>query len=525
MRTAEVPSSIGSHRRWSNRHTPGSRSGWFWAGTAASTVLLAALAFVHLARNPMWHDEVFTAFVATRPTSLLLTILAKREGNMPLYYLLMHVWAQGGTEAGWLRVPSALAAVATVPVTALVARRVFDDRVAVLAGLLLAVNAFVLDFAREARTYPLAMLLAATTTLLLLKAVESRSRRAWAAFGLVGLLAIGAQPLAATLVLIAQTVSLALLPRARLQWRLAAAVFGGLFVVSAVLALYISRVQSTSTDFIEPTTFGSLTHFVQLLTGSPPLAVVYAGLGLVAVAAAARLGLRPSLALWQRGLVFSWLLVPPVVLLLASELRPLWRSRYLVPITPALVILIAFAVLRLRPKVLQAGVLAVALALSALSVRERLQEEAVEDLPAGAELLLEASQPTDAVVYSGAATRTPFLWVLEQQADGRPLPRDIALAPGGTTSEVRDLFAEEVAASTLATRLASCDRVWVISLPASLWHPTPEPMQAVQRSTFWRQEFDEVAQHGFGGLRMELYEQRAGPRRPDRCGQPTAPAR
>ncbi|MDP9466579.1 MAG: glycosyltransferase family 39 protein, partial [Actinomycetota bacterium] len=165
----------------------------------------------------MWHDEVFTAFVATRPTSLLLTILAKREGNMPLYYLLMHVWAQGGTEAGWLRVPSALAAVATVPVTALVARRVFDDRVAVLAGLLLAVNAFVLDFAREARTYPLAMLLAATTTLLLLKAVESRSRRAWAAFGLVGLLAIGAQPLAATLVLIAQTVSLALLPRARLQ--------------------------------------------------------------------------------------------------------------------------------------------------------------------------------------------------------------------------------------------------------------------------------------------------------------------
>ncbi len=505
----------------------GSSGKRMWWAIGACTALAALLAFIQLGRNPMWHDEVFTAFIATRPTSLLLTILAKREGNMPLYYLFMHGWAYGGTGAGWLRVPSAMAAVAAVPVTALVARRVFSDRVAVLAALLLAVNAFSLTYARGARTYPLVMLLAATMTLLLLHAIETGSRRWWLGYGAAGLLAIGAQPLAGTLILIAHTVSLVLVPRNRLQWRVAAGVLGALFLVSGVLAVYISRVQSASTNFIPPTKFNQLVAFVDRLTGNRALAAVFLALGVVALLAVVRDRLGRSLELWQRMLVFGWLVVPPVVLLVVSELRPLWRDRYMVPITPALAILIAFAITRLRTRAMQAGVLAVVLALSAVSVRDRLQRGAIEDLPAGAEMLLEASRPTDAVVYSGAATRTPFLWVLEQQAGDRPLPRDIAVAPEGTPDQVRDLFAKEVDASALATRLASCDRVWVISLPASTWHPTPEPMQTVQQSAFWRERFREVDQQDFGGLRMELYENELDSgMQPEGCGRrSTASAR
>ena len=496
-----------------------------WAGAGGSALLTAAFAFVHLGRNPLWHDEAFTAFVATRPLSLLLTILVEREGNMPLYYVLMHGWVQGGTGEGWLRAPSALAAVAAVPVTALVARRVFDERVAVLAALLLAGSAFSLDRAREARTYAIAMLLAAVTTLLLLKAVETRRRRWWAGYGLAGVLALGAQPLAGTLVLIAQTVSLAVLPRDRWPRRLALGVLAGLFLLSGAMALHITRVQSASTDFIEPTTFETLTHFADVLAGSRPLAAVFVGLGLVALVAIGRDGLRRSVEVWQRVLIFSWLLVPPVVLALVSELRPLWRSRYLVPITPALVILIAFALIRLRPRVLQAGVLAVVLALSAVNVHAKIRAPAVEDLPGGAEMLLRASRPTDAVVYSGAATRTPFHWVLQQQAGGRPLPRDVSVAPEGSPQEVGDLYAREVDASVLAGRLQRCERIWVVSLPGSLWHPTPEPMQDVQRSAFWREHFREVAQRDFGGLRIELYDNELiGTARPDDCGRRTRTA-
>ncbi len=491
----------------------------FLWGTAAAALLSAVVAFVHLGRNPMWHDEVFTAFISTRPTSLLLSILAEREGNMPLYYLLMHGWAQGGTGAGWLRVPSALAAVATVPVTALIARRVFGDRVAVLAGLLLALSTFSLGWAREARTYSLTMLLVASSTLLLLRAVRSGHRRWWACYGVAALLAVLAQPLAGTLVLVAHTASLVVLPRERLP-RVAAVVLGGLFTVSGSLAVFIARVQSGSTNFIEPTTFETLTHSADVLAGSRPLAVLFIGLGVVALVGIRQEGLQRSLETWQRVLIVSWLLVPPTVLLVASELRPLWRNRYLVPVAPALVLLMAFAILRLRPRAVQVGVLAGVLVLSAVNVRDTIAAPASEDLPGAARMLLRESRPTDAVVYSGAATRTPFHWVLEQEARGRPLPRDVAVAPGGLPHEVRDLYAREVSAPVLAVRLSGCDRVWVVSLPRSKWHPTPEPMQRLQRSTFWRQGFREVRQRDFGGLRTELYERVAGSGQPNRCGGP-----
>jgi mannosyltransferase len=466
----------------------------------------------------MWHDEVFTAYAATRSTSHLLAIIAEREGNMPLYYLLMHLWAQGGTGSGWMRVPSVAAFVATVPVVALIARRVFGAGVAVLAALLLAVSGFALDYTRNARTYPFSMLLAAATTLLLLRAVDSGARRWWAAYGVAGLLAIGAHPLSATLVLIAQTVALALVPGERLPRRRAAGVLATLYAYSGCLALYVVRVQSSSTDFIEPTNLGALVHFVDQLAGSRLLAAVFAVLGAVALVGLARTAHWRSSELWQRALVLSWLVVPPLTLLVVSELRPLWRSRYLLTVVPPLAVLIAFALTRLRPQALQVAAVAAVLVLAGSNARQELQEPAVEDLPAGAEHLLAESRPTDALVYSGAATRTPFGWVLQQQAGSRELPRDVALAPGGAAEEVRDLFAEEVDPATLTGRLARCERVWVVGLPEAKWHPTPEPMQAVQRTEFWREEFREVAQHDFGGLRVELFENERSDGRAEDCG-------
>ncbi len=487
------------------RSSPGA-AGWAWWGVAGAALLAAAVATFGLGRNPLWHDEVFTAVVSTRPMSLLLTILAKREGNMPLYYLLMHGWVQGGTDVAWLRLPSALAAAAAVPVTALVARRAFNDRVAVAAALLLALNAFSLTYARQARTYAFTMLLVAATTLLLLRAVESRSRRSWSAYGLLSLVAIGAQPLVAGLMLIAQSLSLALVPRDRLQLRLAGTVLGALFAVCGSLALYISRVQSATTNYITPTEFEQLVHFVDRLAGGTRLlALVFTGLGAIALLLLARQRVRRSMEHWRRWLIVSWAVVPPVVLVLMSEVRPVWRDRYLVAVTPAVVILVAFAIDRLRPRAVAAGALAVVLALSTVQVVARLGYPAREDLPGAAAFVVEESRPSDAIVYSGAATRTPFLWELQQAAaDGR-LPRDIALAPGGGADEVRDLFAREVDAPALQRRLASCERIWVVSLPRARWHPTPEPMQTVEASPFW-QQFEQVGQHEFGDVRIQLFE-------------------
>lgn len=83
---------------------------------------------------------------------------------------------------------------------------------------------------------------------------------------------------------------------------------------------------------------------------------------------------------------------------------------------------------------------------------------------------------------------------------------------------MRDLYAQEVDASALTARLAPCERVWVVSLPQSTWHPTPEPMHEVQETAFWREDFREVSQRDFGGLRVELFANDRSDRRAEDCG-------
>ncbi len=147
-----------TERRGSGRQEDGSpraadrlrdRRSLLWFSLAGLTVLSAAIMLVDLGRKPLWRDEAFTGYVAIRSTSTMFAILAKREGNMPLYYVMEHVWSSVGTSPLWLRLPSALAAVATIPVTVLIGRRIFGDQVALTAGLLLTLNGFLVHYGRR----------------------------------------------------------------------------------------------------------------------------------------------------------------------------------------------------------------------------------------------------------------------------------------------------------------------------------------------------------------------------------------
>lgn len=494
------------------------RRSLLWFSLAGLTVLSAAIMLVDLGRKPLWHDEAFTGYVATRSTSTMFAILAKREGNMPLYYVMEHVWSSGGTSPLWLRLPSALAVVATIPVTVLIGRRVFGNQVALTAGLLLTLNGFLVHYGREARTYGLVTLLAAVTTLFLLEIVNRQSKRLWFAYVGAALLMIGAQPLSAFLILIAHGTSLVLAPPLKSERRAYITALGALLSLNCIVMLYIVVFQSASTDFIQPTRLIQLAVFAYDLAGGGALrasatlvgsvlGVCFIALGLSAVLAVVR-GSRQvrGVQRWQQVMMLSWSLLPPLLLLTVSVVRPSWRERYLTVVTPAVVLLVAFGIYQLRNRAIRVAVLAAVLALSSISVVHTLRQKAVEDLPAGATMLLSRTQPGDAIVYSGAPTRTPFQWIAQQVEAGGSLPTDIALAPGGQADDIHDLFAKEVDPPTLTSRLGQRRRVWVVSLPKATWHPTPEPMQTVQKSTFWRDNFRKSSQQDFGGLRIELYQ-------------------
>ncbi len=144
----------------------------------AETALAAVVALLAIGHKPYFWDEAWSVVAASRSLHGLVAIFPHRDADTALYYFLLHGWiALHGTGEGYVRLLSALFAVATVPVTAVLALKLFDRRVALWAGVLMAANAAFLEYAQFARTYALAMFLGACSTLLFVIALERKSLR------------------------------------------------------------------------------------------------------------------------------------------------------------------------------------------------------------------------------------------------------------------------------------------------------------------------------------------------------------
>ena len=103
----------------------------------------------------LWLDEAFSVWMGWQPVGEMLSWLVRIDQHPPLYYLLLHFWMLLGDDAATVRALSALFGTLTIPVVYLLGRRLADDRVGLLAALILAVSPFHVALAQEARMYTL----------------------------------------------------------------------------------------------------------------------------------------------------------------------------------------------------------------------------------------------------------------------------------------------------------------------------------------------------------------------------------
>jgi mannosyltransferase len=149
-----------------------------WAGWVDGLALLVLAGFVRavgIGGLPFWYDELFTIFWSRLPVGFLLGAGAHKDPTPPTYYLFMHgwIWLFGDSPLA-LHTPSLIFSSLTVPVVYLTAKTLFDRRTALLAGLFVAINPFLVVYSQEARTY--ALLCLADSLALLALAVYFRFR-------------------------------------------------------------------------------------------------------------------------------------------------------------------------------------------------------------------------------------------------------------------------------------------------------------------------------------------------------------
>jgi hypothetical protein len=153
--------------------------------------------------SDLWLDEAVSYFVSRKP---VLEILAYSATNVrehpPGYYLMLHLWmlVTGQSEFA-LRFVAVIGGTLSVALVAVLARRWFGDRLAVVAAILMAIQPMAVQYGREARMYTWAMAAVLAGVYLLDRAIVHNRWRDWILFALITLATISLHYLTALLLL------------------------------------------------------------------------------------------------------------------------------------------------------------------------------------------------------------------------------------------------------------------------------------------------------------------------------------
>jgi mannosyltransferase len=139
----------------------------------AVTLLAALLRFPGIGAQNLWCDEIYSLELAREPATFIVTL---QDGHPPLYHLAEKVACAIADVDTCGRLLSAVLGVATIPLLWLLARRIFDTRVAALAALLLAISPIHVWYSREGRMYALVVLWSTVSALYLPDLLERRWR-------------------------------------------------------------------------------------------------------------------------------------------------------------------------------------------------------------------------------------------------------------------------------------------------------------------------------------------------------------
>jgi mannosyltransferase len=489
---------------------PGPASARTHLMVAGATTLAFVLGMFQLGKDSFWVDDGFTAAHAGLPNSDFWHVITNQEMNGALYSVLMHGWVQLSDGEAWMRFPSVVFVTAAVPLLFVLGKRLFDERVALTASFLLAINAFVIEFAHEGRTYAFTLLLTVASITLLVRYLDHPSRPRWWAW----VLCTGLLPLAhffGMLIIGAEVVMV--LSRRSLPTPKRALVGG--FAVIGVFLLPIAWFLASGGDKGQVSTAPSLTPvrfvgvFSRLVGNGGPVLLVVVG---IAIASALWHGGERILtargvhteAAWGFVVTVAWAAVPVVTMTALALVKPLFGARYFLLITPALVLLASAGVWELKRRpVVAKGLLATIVVGSLVSTAFFYPRAPHDEFRAMTNDLLTQAEPGDGVIFVPWFTRI----VTTVYADRHPDARD-QLVPLEPEPDWGDWLLIDQPPTVTPERadalLEGHDRIWLVERAGT--DETPQSGdQAVFTEALDRNGFTRSEHSTYSGLGLALY--------------------
>lgn len=147
---------------------------WLWV----IVLVGAGLRLYGLDFQSLWVDEGLQYFVATKD-SVSEIVTQTNSFHPPLSFVINHAFLQMGESELYLRLPSALFGIASLPVFYILARKLTSGREAVLGVLVLAVSPFHIWYSQEGRMYSQLVFFSLLSSVLLIEALRRGELRWW----------------------------------------------------------------------------------------------------------------------------------------------------------------------------------------------------------------------------------------------------------------------------------------------------------------------------------------------------------
>lgn len=461
----------------------------------------------------LWLDEAVSVAIARLEWGDLWAIVSEREGNMSLYFVVLHLWHMVSDAELWLRGLSVVFSLGTIAMTYLLARRIVEARAAAASALVVAVNGLFLTEATQIRGYALAELLVVSSCYFLVKALQDSSRGAWALYAVAAGLSLYVH-LFAGLVIAGQLVSLAWRGRGNVPWGRAAAAGAGVAVLAGPIVAF-ALFRGGQIGWIgEPTLSKTVGTFVVMAGGlaggraraAPDqilglaLTLLYA-IGFLMAArhlVVARKARAAKEETWGLAFFFS-VTVLPVALAFAVSIaaQPIFYYKYFAVILPMLAILVASGITRVSRRVLATGMLVAIVVLSLAAIGRCYGDCNREDWRDAADYVVARAEPDDAVLLYAPYMRTAFDYYATD------LDAEVVYPSVSYTSRRYEETVSDPDRGLVSSIASRYERVWLVLSHASIGGDFPGG-----RLVSWLADsYGSADQTSFKGVRILLFEQ------------------
>lgn len=390
------------------------------------TVAGAALRLLHLGAKSLWMDEPLTVAIARLPWPQFARNWRYGEGAFQgAYFLWMREWLRFGDTEAWIRLPSVLFAIASIPLLYVLARRLIGEKAALASAVLFALSPTDVYYSQEARSYTMTILLVLASTWFFVRAVEENHERDWLLWVFFSAIAFYSHFLSC-LVLLAQAASLLVWREPRIWRRMIS--HGLLILALSAPGLWFFMLRGTahgpSLHEWPRATPKQMLHLALFLGGSGEKVVFSAILWMAAVGAIWRDRVRklePEI-LWHGVLLIVWAILPVAILALVSIRTPLFVQRYMIFCLPATIMLAGRGMVALPKRHLGLW-LVMALCVSSLVNIFMGYRKPREDWRSATAAVLASAQPGDAVLIYPDYARTGFDYYYDLQRSRAPALR------------------------------------------------------------------------------------------------------